>query len=82
MGTHDFNHDGKITGFDHFMENELATGSFSKNTGHSSSGRSSYNSPDSDRGSAAGTGGGCLSSLLCLIGVLSAAVIGIVHMLS
>lgn len=63
MGTHDFNHDGKITGFDHFMENGLANGSSAK-------------------GSAAGTGGGCLSSLLCFIGVLSAAVIGFIHILS
>lgn len=26
MGTHDFNHDGKISGFDHYVENELSQG--------------------------------------------------------
>lgn len=26
MGTHDFNHDGKISGFDHYVENGLSQG--------------------------------------------------------
>ena len=31
MPTPDFNHDGKITGLDHYIENELANGTSSDN---------------------------------------------------
>ncbi len=81
MGTYDFDHDGKITGFDHFIENELATLTFSQETDGSTSDGDDDSNPYANPGMAAGTGS-CLSSLLCFIGIVSVAAIGLLHLLT